>query len=335
MRFLYKLRVEEVIALLFLLPTSYLTVAANLLARREGVLGQRHAGGLLRLGLALLLLGLLLLLVRRFPRARAVIALREVLPFLTCILIYTNLHDTIGLVNSHDVHFYLAALDETLVGVEPTVWAERFISRDLTEWMRFFYLSFFWIAPAPSLLLLARGRWREFRATTMAVVVCFYLGYLLYLIFPAAPPRLVLLFDYTRSLDGYPRLFSNLEADVLSLLPIDSRAAFPSLHAAVSLVAFVCAWRYARRLSFALLPFVIALSVSTIYLRHHYLVDLIAGWMLAPVALWVAPRLDRAWTRRQHALGCQAALGAPGLDEVPSGDESPRPRSEEPTTSPA
>ena len=38
-------------------------------------------------------------------------ALREVLPFLTCILIYTNLHDTIGFVNPHDVHHCLAALD--------------------------------------------------------------------------------------------------------------------------------------------------------------------------------------------------------------------------------
>jgi membrane-associated phospholipid phosphatase len=331
MRFLYKLRVEEAIALLFLLPTSYLTIAANLFARREGVLGERHAGGLLRLGLAALLLAILLFVVRLFPRSRVVIAAREVLPFLTCILIYTNLHDTIGLVNSHDVHFQLTALDEALFGVEPTVWAERFITRDRTELMRFFYLSFLWIAPAPSLLLLVKQRLRDFRAATMAVVVCFYLGYLLYLIFPAAPPRLVLLFQYTRSLEGYPRLFSNLEAGVLGLLPIDSRAAFPSLHAAVSLVALVCAWRYARRLFFVLLPFVLGLLVSTIYLRHHYFVDLLAGWLLAPIALWLAPRLDGRWSARQRELGYETALGAP-VGEV-SGGEPTHPRREAATTS--
>jgi len=54
--------------------------------------------------------------------------LREVLPFLICVLIYTNLHDTIGLVNRHDVHFLLAALDRQIFGVVPCVWAERFIT---------------------------------------------------------------------------------------------------------------------------------------------------------------------------------------------------------------
>ena len=73
---------------------------------------------------------------------------------------------------------------------------------------------------------------------------------------------------------------------------MDSRAAFPSLHAAVSLVALVYAWRYAAPWFWVLLPFVLGLWVSTIYLRHHYVVDLLAGWALAPVAVWLAPRLD-------------------------------------------
>ena len=47
---------------------------------------------------------------------------------------------------------------------------------------------------------------------------------------------------------------------------LDSRAAFPSLHAAVSLLVLVYAWRFARPLFYAMLPFVIGLGVSTIYL---------------------------------------------------------------------
>ena len=40
-------------------------------------------------------------------------------PFLACILIYTNLHDTIGFVNPHDVHHWLVALDRVIFGVQP------------------------------------------------------------------------------------------------------------------------------------------------------------------------------------------------------------------------
>lgn len=306
----FRLRIEEALALVFLIPTSVLTVTANLYAWRWGIVGDRHPGGLARLVLAGVLLGSLALALRHWPGAAWVKGLREVVPFLICILIYTNLHDTIGFVNTHDVHFFLIGLDRALFGVEPCVWAERFITPGRTNLMEFFYLSFFWIAPSTSLILLARRRLIEFRRTTFGIVVCFYLGYALYVIFPAAPPRLVMVYDFQRNLQGYPSLLSNLSADAFALLPVDSRAAFPSLHAAVSLLALVYAWRYVRPWFFLLLPFVTGLWVSTIYLRHHYAVDLLAGWVLMPVALWVAPRLDRWWASRQRARGYSTARGA-------------------------
>lgn len=311
-RTFFRLRPEEVVALLFLLPTTYLTVAAQAFAREAGLVGARQAGGVWRLVVAVALLGGLAVGHRFFPGARAVRLLREVLPFLACVLIYTNLHDTIGLVNTHDVHFMLDALDREIFGVQPAVWAQRFITPARTEVMQFLYLSFAWIAPSPALILLAQRRWKEFRAASLGTVVCFYLGYALYVAFPAAPPRLVLVYEFTRSLEGYTRLFSNLSARAFSLLPVDSRAAFPSLHAAVSLLALVFSWRYVRAWFWVLLPIVCGLCVSTIYLRHHYTVDLFAGWLLVPAALYLAPRADRWWSRRQKDLGIKPARGAGG-----------------------
>jgi membrane-associated phospholipid phosphatase len=308
-RAVFRLRVEEAIALVFLLPTTYLTLAANEYAREAGVLGDRHPGGMARLAVAAACVVVLAAALWLRPRSRVVKGLREVLPFLTCILVYTNLHDTIGFVNPRDVHHALAALDRTIFGVVPAVWAERFITPARTEVMQFFYMSFAWIAPSTSLILLAQRRRREFRVATLGVVVCFYLGYLLYVVFPAAPPRLVLVYEFKRSLQGYPHLFSNLSARAFALLPVDSRAAFPSLHAGVSLLALYYAWRYVRGWFWVLLPFALGLWVSTIYLRHHYVVDLVAGWMLAPVAAWVAPRLDGWW--QSKARGYTAARGDP------------------------
>jgi membrane-associated phospholipid phosphatase len=310
-RLLFRLRVEEVIALAFLLPTTWLTLAAYHYAREAGVLGPKYPGAVIRLAVAIVVLVALVLAWRRWPASGTVRALRETLPFLACILIYTNLHDTIGFVNPHDVHHWLVALDEQLFGVQPCVWAERFITPLRTEVMQFFYLNFFWIGPSTSAILLARRRWPAFRAATLGVVLCFYIGYALYVIFPAAPPRLVLVYEFTKNLRGYPVGFSNLSAQAFSLLPVDSRAAFPSLHAAVSTVALVYAWRYLRPWFWILVPFVLGLWVSTVYLRHHYVVDLIAGWLLAPLAIWLAPRLDAWWTHRQRALGFEPARGAP------------------------
>jgi membrane-associated phospholipid phosphatase len=311
-RLLFKLRPEEAVALLFLLPTTWLTIAANLYAREAGVLGARHPGGLVRLAVAVFALAVLACALKLRPRSPVVRGLRDVLPFLVCILVYTNLHDTIGFVNPHDVHDQLIALDVWLVGVEPVVWAERFITPERTEVMQFFYANFFWLAPSVPLVLLVRRRRAAFRASAMAVLTCFYLGYALYVAFPAAPPRLVMVAEFTKNLYGYPQFFSKLNAEAFSLLPVDSRAAFPSLHTAVSLVMLVTAWRYLRVWFWFTLPFVLGLWLSTIYLRHHYLVDLLAGFALAPAAVWTAPRIDSWWARRQRALGEEPAGGAEG-----------------------
>ena len=50
----------------------------------------------------------------------------------------------------------------------------------------------------------------------------------------------------------------------------------------------------------ALLPVVLGLWASTIYLRHHFVVDLLAGFLLAPVALFVTPRLDAWWLAQRE-----------------------------------
>jgi len=322
MRWLFRLRPEEAVALLFLAPTTYLTMRAWSFAHEAGVLGDRHAGGPARLLAALAFLGVLAAALKLWPSSPIPRGFREVVPFLACVLIYTNLHDTIGFVNPHDIHLTLAALDKTLFGVVPCVWAEPFITPARTEVMSFFYVSFAWIAPSVSFVLLAQRRRAEFREATLGVIVCFYLGYFLYVVFPAAPPRLVLVYDFKRNLQGYSNLFSNLSASAFELLPTASRAAFPSLHSAVSLVVLVYAWRYLRVAFWVLLPFVAGLWVSTIYLRHHYAVDLLAGWALAPAAVWLAPRLDAWWAARQKALGYSVALGVEAQEpgSIPSGE---------------
>ena len=320
-RLVFRLRPEEAAALAFLLPTTWLTLAAYVYAREAGELGPRYPGGVARLAAVLVLLTGLAAALRCFPGSSLVLGLREAVPLLACFLIYTNLHDTIGFVNPHDVHHYLVALDGIIFGVQPCLWTERLITPALTKVMELLYLSFFWIAPSTSLILLLQRRWPEFRAATFGIVACFFMGYALYVIFPAAPPRLVLVHEFTKNLSGYP-----FSAQVFSLLPVDSRAAFPSLHAAASTVALVHAWRFLRRWSWLLLPFVVGLWVSTIYLRHHYFVDLVAGWALAPVALWVAPRIDAWWARRQRELGYEPARGAGRRGDADGRKDAAQPR---------
>ena len=76
-RLLFRLRPEEAAALVFVLPTTWLTLAAYFYAREAGVLGPRYLGGVWRLGVVIVLLAGLALALRRFPGSRLVQNLRE------------------------------------------------------------------------------------------------------------------------------------------------------------------------------------------------------------------------------------------------------------------
>ena len=72
------------------------------------------------------------------------------------------------------------------------------------------------------------------------------------------------------------------------------------------MVALICAWRYARRVGYVLLPLVTAICIATVYGRYHYVVDVVAGIFMAIVGCAIGVRLVRAGRKRQ-ARGLELA----------------------------
>ena len=305
-RWFRRLRPEEGLLVFAFIASAILTVYANVDLYHRDINSRRIRGGLLRLGLVLGMAGAVPLMerLRRWrngsPALHATAEfLRTFLPFIMCIAVYTNLHDTVRYVNSHDIHPYLAAAEEWLFGGQPVLWAEAYITPARTEFFNAFYANFYLVAPSVVLILWFAGRRDEARKVLLGVIVCFYTGYLLYVIFLAAPPRLYFaslgLFKVT--LRGGP--ITSFQEYLIGMMPNHAeRAAFPSLHSAISCLSLYYAWKYCRWYFPILLVFVIGLLTSTIYLRHHWVVDLIAGACLVPWTLWFAPRYERWWNSR-------------------------------------
>lgn len=315
---LWRLRPEEGLLVLGFIASAIVTIYANYQLAASGVSSRRIEGGLVRLA-AVLVLAVVVVWIHRYlhrtpgrSRTRRIAEFfRMALPFVMCIAVYTNLHDTVRFVNPNDIHQHLAAAEEWLFGGQPVVWAERYITRDRTEFFNLFYANFYVVAPSVVILLWVRQRYVEARQVLLGTIVCFYTGYVLYVIFPAAPPRLYFeslgLFSVT--LRG--GAITNFQQALIEMMPNHAaRAAFPSLHAGVSCLSLAYAWRYARGYFPVLLAFVVPLLVSTVYLRHHWIVDLLAGAALVPWVLWVTPRLER-WWRAQGEAAARAGTAAP------------------------
>ena len=287
---IFKLRIEEFIAVIFFFPMLFFTFKAYLYFKSQGDIPNVFVGDVQRVFGIIAVVLITILITRYRPNW---IFLRDVLPFAYCIAIYTNLHDTIHFANPNDIHHYLIAMDYWIFGVQPSVWAQRFIHPYLTEIFSFCYMIYFAFAPTVAFTLYLQNRKVEFRAALVSVVLCFYAGYILYVIFPAVPPRLTLQHLYTINFNGTP--LADTAIAMINILPRESRAAFPSLHSAVTLLSLILAYKYLRWLFWILLPFCIGLLLSTIYLRHHYVVDLIAGFILGILAFIYGPKIDSWW----------------------------------------
>lgn len=69
---------------------------------------------------------------------------------------------------------------------------------------------------------------------------------------------------------------------------------FPSLHVAHSFVSALACQRVHRRLGLVALSFASLVAVSTLFTRQHYIVDVVAGVLLALAATWF---FYRGWSR--------------------------------------
>jgi len=225
--------------------------------------------------------------------APALTVVRDFLPFFFGLLFYETLHDLTPLVRPDVVDARLVAIDRALFGVDVAYWMGRFASPLLTHVMVQCYASYF---VAPGLLACAiywRGERVLFREYMVSLCVVTLLGYAGYLLVPAVGP-----YVYQASL--FPTRLPGGEHTHLFIEQIDSlkgvaRDCFPSMHTAHTTVVLAFAWRWSRRVFYAYLPMAVGLYVSTLYLRMHYVVDVLAGFAVSALAVWLGPRIERAW----------------------------------------
>jgi membrane-associated phospholipid phosphatase len=221
--------------------------------------------------------------------------LRDFLPFLATVLLYETLHDLTPILCPRTVDGTLAALDRRLFGRDLAVWAGSFASPWLTRVMVFCYASYFF---APAILggtTYLFGERRHFRRLMLAISLTTLIGFLGYLLVPAVGPYI---YQAARFAGRLPGATAGTHY-VISAIDAGKGAArdcFPSMHTAHTTVVLLGAFAFRRALGWAFLPIALGLYASTIYLRMHYAVDIFAGFGVALVAWWLAPRLDRLWT---------------------------------------
>lgn len=212
------------------------------------------------------------------------------LPVVIIPIIFDSLGDLIPQIWPRFLDDILIRIDHGLLGVNPTVWMERFIHPMLTNLLQLAYISYYFIPISLGIVLAVRKKQKNFDEAVFGIVLCFYLSYIGYLLFPAIGPRFTLDHLQTTGFEASPMALAIQNA--LNRLENTKTDAFPSGHTAVALMTLY----YARKsretvLFWILLPVVSGLVISTVYLRYHYVIDVIAGILLSAVTIYLAPRM--------------------------------------------
>ena len=211
---------------------------------------------------------------------------------ITVLFIFNSLGALIAGIHTTTFDARLIAVDHALFGVHPTVWLERLSNPLLTGLLQFAYISYYFIPVSLGVVLIARGRFGEFEEVLFGILLCFYLSYVGYLLVPAIGPRFTLSHLQTGDLQVSP--FIKTIQNGLNSLEKNKTDAFPSGHTAVSLMTLYYAWEKREKKLFAgLIPVVTGLIISTVYLRYHYVIDVIAGIALTGLTIALAPGLRR------------------------------------------
>lgn len=229
----------------------------------------------------------------RAATTSALAVIRDFFPFFLGLLFYEALHDLTPLIRPHVMDAQLIAIDHRLFGVDVAAWLGQFATPTLTHLMIDCYLSYFFAPIALAVILYWRGQRAAFREYMVSLCVVTLLGYCGYLIVPAVGP-------YVFEAAQFPTRLPGGEKTHFFIAQIDSlkgvaRDCFPSMHTAHTTVVLAFAWRHARRWFWLYLPIALGLYVSTMYLRMHYAVDVMAGLGVSALAVMLGPRLERWW----------------------------------------
>ncbi len=189
--------------------------------------------------------------------------------------------------------------DEALFGAVPTVWLQERLVDGSPHWWdapaALVYVTHFVAIPLVTAVawFALRDRFREWLVGALTMSL---LGVAVYVAYPAAPPWLAA----ERGDIGDVERISQLGWEVLHLDAVgrlvelgqsgsNPVAAMPSLHAGAALLVALFLWSsVSRAAGVALLAYALAMAVTLVYAGEHYVVDVLAGWALAVLAVFVA-----------------------------------------------
>ncbi|PKL89953.1 MAG: hypothetical protein CVV23_02665 [Ignavibacteriae bacterium HGW-Ignavibacteriae-2] len=221
-------------------------------------------------------------------------------------LSFKELYFMVKPIHGVDYDNVLINIDRFLFGGDPTHYLYSISNPVLTELLQIVYATFFFLPIILGINLLFCGKEKEFHFSTFAVVFGFFLSYIGYLLVPAIGPRFTL-HEFANTNIELPGLFltnylreivnagESIPAGTLNPAAVVQRDVFPSGHTQMTLIVMYLSVKFKSPTRYFFLINGTLLVFSTVYLRYHYVADLIGGLIFMIITMTLGKWLYNKW----------------------------------------
>lgn len=233
--------------------------------------------------------------------------------FCSVFLSYFQLRVILPAVSTRAVDADILAFDLRVFGVEPSLAWDKYVTPQTTEWFAFFYFGYFFLLSAHVLPMLFNATNRlRIAHFTLGILFVFLTGHMIYMLVPGWGPYRHLAGQFEHPLEG--GLFWSLVKATVEAGGAQ-KDIFPSLHTAAPTYFAIFSYLHRRAMPFKYTWKFVAFAatqiiIATMFLRWHYLVDIVAGLTLATTAalashkivIWETNRRLRAGLGPTHSI---------------------------------
>jgi membrane-associated phospholipid phosphatase len=122
----------------------------------------------------------------------------------------------------------------------------------------------------------------------------FFVYYVIFTLVPVAGPQFYYSCPDNQVPEGY--IFSALMRSIQDLGEKPT-GAFPSSHVGLTIIAMILLYKNARKYFYAILPAAIVLVASTVYIKAHYLIDVVVAIIVTPFIFILSKLIFRIFKR--------------------------------------
>ena len=190
---------------------------------------------------------------------------------------------------------FLSNLDQNIFKFQPSIeFSKHFNSLFFSELFYFGYFCYY-LLPLVVLGILYKFLPQKIEEFGFILITSFLLYYFIFIIIPAEGPQFYFTFP-----DNYIEA-QGIFGNAIKLIQKNGEAptaAFPSSHVGISWIVIFWLYQNFRKSVKYFLPFVILLMFSTVYIKAHYFVDVVAGFLTAPIVFFLTFKFYKFLNRK-------------------------------------